>query len=141
MEKTQRVVVRECTVETNRQISYRLNLQTLADLKLRASKGQRGRVRVEISESGLETKGWRRLDLCMVSVHRCNTFVVNLCVCRLTTMFENYFKQGYIFRVDRGLLPWLHLEDDPVLSKTQLFSHCILQKNSLWCRYSIGPFS
>lgn len=90
--------------ETSRQISYKLNLQTLADLKFRASKGQQGRVKVEISDSGLETKGWRRLDLCMVSVHRCNTFVVNLCGCRLTTMFENDFKHGYIFRVEQGFI-------------------------------------
>ena len=66
--------------ETGRQISYRLNLQTSADwgFKIGASKGQRGKVRVEGSDSGLETKGWRRLNLCMISEHRCNTFVVNL---------------------------------------------------------------
>lgn len=127
--------------ETSQQISYGLNLQTSADLKFRASKGQRWRVRVQVSDSGLETKVWRRLDLYMVSVHRHNTFVVNLCGCRHTTIFENYFKHGYIFRVDRDLLPWLHLEDDLVLSKAQLFSHCILQKDSLWSRSSIRPFS
>lgn len=40
-------------------------------------------------------------------------------------------------RVDRGLLSWLHLEDDPVLSKTQLFFHCILQKTP----YGVGLLS
>lgn len=99
--------------ETSRQISYKLNLQTSADLKFRASKGQQGRVKVEISDSGLETKGWRRLDLCMVSVHRCNTFVVNLCGCRLTTMFENYFKHGYIFRAEQGFIAMATLGGRP----------------------------
>ncbi|CAM9236012.1 unnamed protein product [Bubo scandiacus] len=47
-------------------------------------------------------------------------------------MFENYFKHRYIFRVDRDLLLRLHLEDDPAPSKAQLFSLCILQKDSLW---------
>lgn len=66
----------------------------------------------------------------MISEHRCNTFVVNLCGCSLTTMFENYFKHSYIFGVDRDLLLRLHLEDDPAPSKAQLFSLCILQKDS-----------
>lgn len=96
---------------------------------------------MEGSDLGLETKGWRRLNLCMISEHRCNTFVVNLCGCRLTTMFENYFKHSYVFRVDRDLLLQLHLEDDPALSKAQLFSLCILQKDSLWTKPSIRPFS
>lgn len=77
----------------------------------------------------------------MISEHRCNAFVVNLCGCRLTTMFENYFKHSYIFRVDRDLLLRLHLEDDPAPSKVQLFSLFILQKDSLWSRSSNRPFS
>lgn len=94
--------------ETSRQISYELNLQTSVDLKVRASKGQRGRVRVEGLNLGLETKRWRRLNLCIISEHRCNTFVANLCGCRLTTIFENYFKHSYILRVGRDLLLRLH---------------------------------
>lgn len=78
--------------------------------------------------SGLETKGWRRLDLCMISEHRCNTFVVNLCGCRLTTMFENYFKHSYIFRVDRDLLLRLHWEDDPAPSKAHSFPSASFRK-------------
>lgn len=77
----------------------------------------------------------------MISEHRCNTFVVNLCGCRLTTMFENYFKHSYIFRVDRDLLLQLHLEDDTAPSKAQLFSLSIFQKDSLWTRSSDRPFS
>lgn len=126
--------------ESSRQISYRLNLQTSADLKVGASKGQRGRVRVEGLDSGLETKGWRRLNLCTISEHRCNTFVVNLCGCRLTAMFENYFKHGYIFRADRDLLLWLHWWGWPCPSKARLFSLCILQKASLQSRSSNRPF-
>lgn len=122
--------------ETSGQISYGLNLQASADLKVGASKGQRRRARVEGLNSGLETKGWRRLNLCIISEHRCNTFVVNLCGYRLTTMFENYFKHSYTFRVDRVLLLQLHLEDDPAPSKAQLFSLCILHKDSLWSRSS-----
>lgn len=38
--------------ETARQISYGLNLQTSADLKVGASKGQQGRGRVEGSDLG-----------------------------------------------------------------------------------------
>lgn len=107
--------------ETSGQISYGLNLQASADLKVGASKGQRRRGRVEGLNSGLETKGWRRLNLCIISEHRCNTFVVNLCGYRLTTMFENYFKHSYTFRVDRVLLLQLHLEDDSAPSRANSF--------------------
>lgn len=115
---------------------FRLQLTLMSGLQ----KGNEGES-VEGSEPGLETKGWRRLNLCMISEHRCNTFVVNLCGYRLTTMFENYFKHGYIFRVDRDLLLWLHLEDDPAPSKAKLFSLCILQRDSLWSMCSNRPFS
>ncbi|XP_051658082.1 collagen alpha-1(I) chain-like [Manacus candei] len=43
-------------------------------------------------------------------------------------MFENYFKHGYIFRVDRDLLLRLHLEDDPAPAKPNSFPTTSLTK-------------